>query len=154
MALPPASARLCLRRRVGDAVVAFELEGADQATGDPAIGTQCGDVGAVDASADFFASLHAASHRAGAVLLVPAGVRLSEPLHVLSAISPGGVDTGHVLVVLEEGAEATVITETAGGGDAGTADMLLKNGTQLDDFRLYNKVLSGAEINAIMSGSQ
>ncbi len=87
--------------------------------------------GAVDASADFFASLHAASHRAGAVLLVPAGVRLSEPLHVLSAISPGGVDTGHVLVVLEEGAEATVITETAGGGDAGTPGGFHCGGTEI-----------------------
>lgn len=86
---------------------------------------------AVDSGTDWFAALHAASHRAGAVLVVPAGVRLSEPLHVLSAITPGGVDTGHVLVVLEEGAEATVITETAGGGDAGTAGGFHCGGTEI-----------------------
>ena len=74
---------------------------------------------AVDGGADWFAAMHAAFHRAGAVLWVPAGVRLTAPLHVLSAISPGGLDTSHVLVVLDEGAEATVLTETVGGGDTG-----------------------------------
>jgi Fe-S cluster assembly protein SufD len=34
-------------------------------------------------------------------------------LHMLSALSPGAVDFGHVLIVLEEGAEATVLAETA-----------------------------------------
>jgi FeS assembly protein SufD len=56
-----------------------------------------------------------------AVLYVPPRVRVTEPLHVLSAIGDGGVDTSHVLVVLGEGAEATVLTETAGGGAAGTS---------------------------------
>jgi len=74
---------------------------------------------AVDGGADWFAAMHAAFHRAGAVLWVPAGVRLSAPLHVLSAMTAGGLDTSHVLVVLDEGAEATVLTETMGGGDAG-----------------------------------
>jgi Fe-S cluster assembly protein SufD len=86
---------------------------------------------AIDSRADWFAALHAAFHRGGAVLFVPAGVRLSAPLHVLSAITPGGVDTGHVLVVLGEGAEATVITETAGGGEAATDAGLHCGGTEI-----------------------
>jgi Fe-S cluster assembly protein SufD len=70
----------------------------------------------IDSTCDWFASLHAAFHAASAVLYVPPGVRITEPLHVLSALGAGGVDTAHVLVVLGEGAEATVLTETAGGG--------------------------------------
>ena len=72
----------------------------------------------IDSRADWFAALHAAFHRASAVLYVPAGVKIREPLSVMAAISPGGVDTSHVLVVLGEGAEATLLTETAGGGEA------------------------------------
>ena len=72
----------------------------------------------IDSKADWFAALHAAFHRASAVLYVPAGVKVREPLSVLAAISKGGVDTSHMLVVLGEGAEATLLTETAGGGDA------------------------------------
>ena len=72
----------------------------------------------IDSRADWFAALHAAFHRASAVLYVPAGVKIREPLSVVAAISPGGVDTSHVLVVLGEGAEATLLTETAGGGAA------------------------------------
>ena len=72
----------------------------------------------IDSRADWFAALHAAFHRASAVLYVPAGVKVREPLSALAAISPGGVDTSHVLVVLGAGAEATLLTETAGGGDA------------------------------------
>jgi Fe-S cluster assembly protein SufD len=86
---------------------------------------------AVDSGADWFAAMHAAFHRAGAVLWVPRGLKLATPLHVLSAISPGGFDAGHVLVILEEGAEATVITETVGGGDSGTDGGLHCGGTEI-----------------------
>jgi Fe-S cluster assembly protein SufD len=85
----------------------------------------------IDSQADWFAAMHAAFHSAGAVLYVPDGVRIAAPLHALSAISPGGVDTGHVLVVLGEAAEATVLTETAGGGPAGTAGGLHCGGTEI-----------------------
>ena len=73
----------------------------------------------IDSGSDWFAALHAAFHRASAVLYVPPRVRIAAPFHVLSALSDGGVDTSHVLVVLGEGAEATVLTETAGGGQSG-----------------------------------
>jgi Fe-S cluster assembly protein SufD len=85
----------------------------------------------IDSRSDWFAALHAAFHRASAVLYVPAGVKVAEPLHVMSAISAGGVDTSHLLVVLGEGAEATLLTETAGGGPAGTAGGFHCGGTEI-----------------------
>lgn len=68
---------------------------------------------AVDYRADKFAALHAACWSGGTLLYVPKGVVVERPLHILSALSPGGVDFGHALIVLEEGAEATVLAETA-----------------------------------------
>jgi Fe-S cluster assembly protein SufD len=85
----------------------------------------------IDARSDWFAALHAAFHRASAVLYVPAGVKLVEPLHAMAAISPGGVDTSHVLVVLGDGAEATLLTETAGGGAVGSAGGFHCGGTEI-----------------------
>jgi Fe-S cluster assembly protein SufD len=73
----------------------------------------------IESDCDWFAAVHAAFHAASVVLYVPPGVKVAEPLHVLSTLTPDGVDTGHVLVVLGEGAEATVLTETAGGGGSG-----------------------------------
>jgi Fe-S cluster assembly protein SufD len=68
---------------------------------------------AVDYHADKFAALHAACWSGGALLYVPKGLVIDRPLHMLSSLSPGQVDFGHVLIVLEEGAEATVLAETA-----------------------------------------
>ena len=68
---------------------------------------------AVDFHADKFAALHAACWAGGMVLYVPKGVVITQPLHLLSVLSPGGVDFSHVLIVLEEGAEATVLAETS-----------------------------------------
>ena len=68
---------------------------------------------AVDPYYDKFAALHAACWSGGTLLYVPRGVVIERPLHILSAMSPDGVDLGHSLVVLEEGAEATVLAETA-----------------------------------------
>jgi Fe-S cluster assembly protein SufD len=85
----------------------------------------------IDSARDWFAATHAAFHRASAVLHVPAGVRIAEPIHVMAAISDGGIDTSHVLVVLEEGAEATLLTETAGGGPVGTPGGFHCGGTEI-----------------------
>jgi Fe-S cluster assembly protein SufD len=87
--------------------------------------------GVIDSRRDYFAALHGAFPAASAVLYVPPGVRIAEPLHLLSAIGEGGVDTAHVLVVLDDGAEATVLTETAGGGAAGSAGGLHCGGTEI-----------------------
>jgi Fe-S cluster assembly protein SufD len=69
---------------------------------------------AADPTYDKFAALHAACWSGGHLLYVPRGVAIDEPLHCLSAVTAGGVDLGHTLVVLEEGAEATLMCETAG----------------------------------------
>jgi Fe-S cluster assembly protein SufD len=58
-------------------------------------------------------------------------VRIAAPLHVVAGMSAGGLDTSHVLVVLGEGAEATVLTETAGGGPAGSAGGFHCGGTEV-----------------------
>ena len=86
---------------------------------------------AIDSAGDWFAALHGAFHRASAVVYVPPGVRIAEPLSVMAAISEGGVDTSHVLVVLGEGAEATLLTETSGCGGAGTAGGFHCGGTEI-----------------------
>jgi Fe-S cluster assembly protein SufD len=69
---------------------------------------------AVDYRVDKFAALHAACMSGGAVLYVPKGVKIDKPLHILSSISPDAMDFSHTLIVLDEGAEATVLSETAG----------------------------------------
>ena len=62
---------------------------------------------------DRFASLHAACWSGGAFLYVPRGVSVVEPFHLLSIMGDRGTDFGHVLVVLEDGANATLVCETA-----------------------------------------
>lgn len=68
---------------------------------------------AVDPAVDKFAALHGACWSGGTLLYVPRGVKVDQPLHSLSGLAAGGVDLGHTLVVLEEGAEATLLAETA-----------------------------------------
>lgn len=84
---------------------------------------------------DRFSALHGAFWCGGAVLYVPRGVTIAEPLHALSALTPEGVDLGRITVVLEEGAEATLLTETAGGGNlsfhCGAIELLLAPGARL-----------------------
>jgi len=75
---------------------------------------------ALDPGADKFAALHAAFWSGGTLLFVPRGVVVDQPLHMLSALSDGQVDLGHTLVVLEDGAEATLLAETASFHAAGT----------------------------------
>jgi len=67
----------------------------------------------VDPANDKFAALHAAAWSGGTLLYVPRGVVIDEPLHMLSLMSAGATDLGHALVILEDGAEATLLAETA-----------------------------------------
>jgi Fe-S cluster assembly protein SufD len=91
---------------------------------------------------DRFAALHAACWSGGTVLYVPRGVVLDKPLHVLNAMSDQGVDFSHTLIVLEDGAEATVLAETAGGNDSalhcGAIEVLLGKGSRLRYVNLQN----------------
>lgn len=91
---------------------------------------------------DKFAALHAACWSGGTLLYVPRGVKIEQPLHTLSAVSAGGVDLGHTLVVLDEGAEATLLAETAGGEEPGLhcggIELVLLPGAKLRYVNLQN----------------
>jgi len=99
---------------------------------------------AVDGRADKFAALHAALWCGGSVLYVPRGVAVAQPLHILSALTDGGADFGHQLVVLEEGAEATLLAETAstspqaGGLHCGAIELVVAPGARLRYVNLQN----------------
>ena len=85
----------------------------------------------IDSKNDYFAALHGAFHQGSMILYVPPGVRIAEPIHCLAAIDDGGVDTSHVLVVLGEGAEATVLTETATCETTGSGTGFHCGGTEI-----------------------
>lgn len=69
---------------------------------------------AIDTQADAFALLQSAFVSGGVVLYVPQGVKLDHPLFHLIELGPDGrSDFNHTLVILEKGAEATFIQETA-----------------------------------------
>jgi Fe-S cluster assembly protein SufD len=95
-----------------------------------------------DPAYDRFAALHAASTSGGTMFYVPKGVVIDRPLHTLTTISEGGIDTSHLLVVLDEGAEATLLSETAGGGETGfhcgAIELILKPGAKLRYVNLQN----------------
>lgn len=66
---------------------------------------------------DRFAALHAACWSSGSFLYVPRNVRIEKPLHIQSLLgacteSEAFSDLGHILIVLDEGAEATVLAES------------------------------------------
>lgn len=75
---------------------------------------------AVDPAYDKFSAMHAACWSGGTFLYVPRGVVIDRPLHMVSGLTPDGVDFGHTLVILEEGAEATLLAETASRDPAAT----------------------------------
>jgi Fe-S cluster assembly protein SufD len=99
---------------------------------------------AVKPDYDRFSALHAACWSGGHVLYVPRGVVVDEPFHVLSAMSDGHADLGHTLVILDEGAEATLLTETAsceesdGGFYCGATELLLAPEAHLRCVHLQN----------------
>lgn len=99
---------------------------------------------AVSPTYDRFAALHAAFWSGGHLLYVPRGVTLSEPVHLLSILADGGADLGHTLVVLEDGAEATVLAEYASpteettGLHCGAVELLMGAGSNLRFVNLQN----------------
>ena len=96
----------------------------------------------VDYKADKFAALQAASWASGAFIHVPRNVSVDKPLHIHSGMTDGGVDTSHILIVLEENASATVlcecssITESSDGFHCGGLEIVLKPGAQLRFVKL------------------
>jgi len=96
----------------------------------------------IDSTLDRFASLEAAAWSSGAFLYVPKNTTLAKPLHVFTGMSDGGCDLSHLLVVLEEGAEATVlyecssVTATANGFHCGGLELIVKPGARLRFVKL------------------
>jgi Fe-S cluster assembly protein SufD len=93
---------------------------------------------------DKFAALRAACWSAGQVLHVPRGVVVTEPLHILSVLGDGSSDISHAVVILEEGAEATLLCETDGftekdaGLHCGSLEILVGPGAHLRVVNLQN----------------
>jgi Fe-S cluster assembly protein SufD len=71
----------------------------------------------VDPNFDKFSALHAAMWTGGAFLYVPRNVTMDQPVHISSLITEGGSDLRHTLIVVEEGAEATVLAEASSNAD-------------------------------------
>jgi Fe-S cluster assembly protein SufD len=98
----------------------------------------------VDPTVDKFAALNAACWAGGSLLYVPKRVAVDEPLHALSGMTDGGVDLSKTLVILEEGAEATMLSETAsvgpkaGGFHCGSIELLVEPGARLRYVNLQN----------------
>jgi Fe-S cluster assembly protein SufD len=118
--------------------------------------------GAPAPSYDKFAALHTACFAGGTFLYVPPGVCVDQPLHALSALSDGGVDLGHLLIVVDDDAEATVLSETvstsqeAAGLHCGGIEILLAPRARLRYVNLQNwspRVWHFAHQNAAL-GSQ
>lgn len=92
---------------------------------------------AVDPTYDKFAALHSAFFAGGTLVYVPRGVVVDKPLHILSGLAENGVDLGHLLIVLEPGAEATVLVDTASvpgateGLHCGATEILVGDGANL-----------------------
>lgn len=98
----------------------------------------------VDPFKDKFSALNAACWSGGTLLYVPKGVAIEEPLHSLSAMAPRGVDLGKTLVILETGAEATFLSETAStsaegsGLHCGSIELILEPAARLRYVSLQN----------------
>jgi Fe-S cluster assembly protein SufD len=101
---------------------------------------------AVTASDDIFAALHAAFWTSGTLLYVPKGVAVEAPLFSLIGLAGDGrVDLSHTLVVLEEGAQATLVRETASRGrhqapglHVGALEVFVADGAQLRLVNIQN----------------
>jgi Fe-S cluster assembly protein SufD len=101
---------------------------------------------AVTPADDYFAALHAAFWTSGSLLYVPKGVTVEAPLFSLIGLArEGRVDLSHTLVVLEEGAEATLVRESAGrdGGQVpalhvGAVEVFLAQGARLRLVNIQN----------------
>lgn len=76
---------------------------------------------AVKADADRFAAWHCAFWTGGTVLYVPRNVQVTEPLYSLIGLAAeGAADFSHTLIILEEGASATLLEETASASATAT----------------------------------
>jgi len=99
----------------------------------------------VTADADRFAAWHSAFWTGGTVLYVPRGVEVDVPLYsLISLAGDGATDFSHTLVILEEGASATLLEETgsasaeAEGLHVGAVELMVADGARLRYVQLQN----------------
>ena len=129
--------------KLGGAVL---LDLADAVKSHPALVEKYLMTEAVSPTADAFAALHAAFWTGGTFLYVPKGVQVAEPLCTLIGLAGSGkVDLDHTLVVVEEGAEATLVREvTSQGREAapalhvGAVELFVEAGAKLQFVNLQN----------------
>lgn len=100
---------------------------------------------AVRPDADRFAAWHSAFWTGGTVLYVPRNVTIDEPLYSLIGLAAENVaDFSHTLVILEDGASATLLEETssatadAAGLHVGAVELLVGKGANLRYVQLQN----------------
>jgi Fe-S cluster assembly protein SufD len=93
---------------------------------------------------DRFSAWHAAFWTGGTVLYVPKNVTVDVPLYsLISLAQENATDLSHTLVVLESGAEATLLEETASATDEvgfhlGAVELLLGQEARLRYVQLQN----------------
>ena len=94
---------------------------------------------------DRFSAWHAAFWTGGTVLYVPRNVQVEQPLHSLIALaSDGAADFSHTLVILEDGASATLLEETVSadpetaGLHVGSVELLVGREARLRYVQLQN----------------
>lgn len=100
---------------------------------------------AVKPDADRFSAWHGAFWTGGTVLYVPRNVEVNEPLYSLIGLgAEAAADFSHTLIILEEGASATLLEETssasaeATGVHVGAVELLLAPRSNLRYVQLQN----------------
>jgi len=100
---------------------------------------------AVLPACDRFSAWHAAFWTGGTFLYIPKNVTIEEPLHSLLALSKdGAADFSHTLIILEEGASATLLEETVStdetiaGLHVGAVELLVAPRANLRYVQLQN----------------
>jgi Fe-S cluster assembly protein SufD len=99
----------------------------------------------VDPNYDKFSALHAAFWGGGTFLHVPRGVCIEQPLYLLTGMSAAASsDLSHTLVILEEGAEATIFQEQTSAPHersalhVGAIELFVGQGARLSYVNLQN----------------
>jgi len=100
---------------------------------------------AVSPDADRFSAWHAAFWTGGTLLYVPRNVEVELPLHSLITSTRNGVaDFSHTLIIVDEGARATLLEETASadadsaGLHVGCVELIVERDAQLRYVQLQN----------------
>lgn len=104
-----------------------------------------------------FTALNTALCHDGAVLEIPAGTRLDQPVHIVHLALPGGTDTAtfpRTLVMARSGSEATVIEDHVSLGDGefftcAVSEVIVEDGARLDHVKLQRESLSGRHLGAL-----